>query len=208
MKSTQTIIVLALIIFLTSCGSTTSIEETKTNELPKVEVITPKDAQIEQEVEEEIDEDNEKIEDKNTEEVEIQTEENAPEAMEKTETTPEVLEIPVEEVKQEVIPTTPAPEEESANIPEEKTINLTQNYSSPGGPESFSLSINTSDGKIQNIDISVIEAGNVWQKYISSFANSINNATNGLTIEEASEIGIVSGASLTTNAFKAALKNM
>ena len=43
---------------------------------------------------------------------------------------------------------------------------------------------------------------------MQAFADAINGEISGKTLEEAKEISVVGGSSLTTGAFKAALKSM
>lgn len=90
-----------------------------------------------------------------------------------------------------------------------KIIELKQTYNSPAGEEYVGFRINMNGEKIDSVEVTPILTQNeISEKRISAFAEGITNAISGKTLAQAENISIVWGSSLTTNAFKEALKNM
>lgn len=96
----------------------------------------------------------------------------------------------------------------TSSISESKVTKLNKTYVSPGWNDEIVFSIKTKWDKIENVTIEKIKWDETSKKIIKSFWDSINNVIVGKTIEEAKNISTVWWASLTTNAFKEALKNM
>lgn len=96
-------------------------------------------------------------------------------------------------------------EEESTS----KVIELPQAYTSPAGEENVVFTINVEGGIITDVDVTPKWVENqISQKRIDAFAQNIDAVVEGKTLEEAQNISVVGGSSLTTDAFTAALKNM
>lgn len=91
---------------------------------------------------------------------------------------------------------------------ESKLIKLSKNYVSPGWNDEVAFSVKVSWDKIENVSVEMVKWDETSEKIIKSFRDSINTSIVWKTIEEAKNISTVWWASLTTNAFKAALKNM
>ena len=126
--------------------------------------------------------------------------------------TPPLPEIPSPEVipvETQVVPANTKNEEtrnESSSLP--KVIKLNQTYTSPGWQDEVAFTISLEGNTITEVKSETIKAHEVSQKYQNGFAKDINSAVKGKTLEEAKEISTVAWASLTTGAFKKALKNM
>lgn len=121
------------------------------------------------------------------------------------------------DVKTTEEPTEPTPEKEDDSITEEtqepqasvKIIELSQTYTSPAGEENVRFTIDISGETIENVSVTPVGVENpISNKKITSFADAINTSVTGKTLEEAENIDIVGGSSLTTGAFTQALKDM
>jgi len=90
-----------------------------------------------------------------------------------------------------------------------KIITLKQNYTSPAGEELVEFDIEMDGETITNVKMTPIEVkSEITEKRMAAFSDDINDAVVGKTLAEASDISVVGGSSLTTGAFKTALKNM
>lgn len=107
----------------------------------------------------------------------------------------------VEEIENETTTTT---EETDA----EKIIELNQSYTSPGWEEKVAFTITLDGEKIRSVAVVGTSDNEISGKRMQAFADAINGEISGKTLEEAKEISVVGGSSLTTGAFKAALKSM
>lgn len=91
---------------------------------------------------------------------------------------------------------------------ESKVIKLNKTYVSPGGNDEIAFSVKMNWDKIENVLVETVKWWDISQKMMKLFWDSINTSIVWKTIEEAKNISTVWWASLTTNAFKDALKNM
>jgi outer membrane biosynthesis protein TonB len=124
--------------------------------------------------------------------------------------TPQKETIPEKEVipQKEVIQKKVEKPKETSSLTTSKVVRLTQVYNSPGGQDEIGFNVTIEGNKIKDISANTIKAHKVSQNYQDAFANEIGKAVIGKTLWEAENISTVAGASLTTGAFKKALKNM
>lgn len=61
---------------------------------------------------------------------------------------------------------------------------------------------------INSVKVKGSNENQVSEKYVQRFTNAINSEVSGKTLGEAKNIGTVGGSSLTTGAFKKALKSI
>lgn len=85
---------------------------------------------------------------------------------------------------------------------------LNQMYKTPGWDDEVAFSIKMKWDKIENVMVETVKWSEISTKMMKSFWDWINSVIVWKTIEEAKNISVVGWASLTTNAFKDALKNM
>ncbi|MDD2870422.1 MAG: hypothetical protein PHS49_00395 [Candidatus Gracilibacteria bacterium] len=95
----------------------------------------------------------------------------------------------------------------SANT-ETKVVKLNKVYTTPGGEDEVEFNITMNGNLIENVDTKLIVGGDISQARTKAFSDSVNTELKGKTLEEAAEISIIGGSSLTTGAFKSALKDM
>lgn len=197
MKTTQYIIALLTITLLASCGTNEiqvedknagKVQEEQIQEV--IEPIEPAEEAVLDEIDTAIDE--------IIEEEEIDSAAKAKELLqEKYKKNKEV-----ESVEEN-------PEDIQEEVSSVGLIQLEQTYTSPAGTETVSFQLDINDGVIENVGIIPVWVENpVSTARIDAFANEINTVIIGKTLEEAKNIGVVGGSSLTTEAFITALKNM
>lgn len=198
MKNTKYLIALFAITILASCGTANQeqaiTEDTNTQAQVQETQVSPAT-----EAEELIKELIEESEDTDIIQASAQPEEII-EAMQKDQ---EELETPEAESTVEIEEEAPVETENVSKVELLETV-----YNSPGGPETVVFNVSIRDDIIDNVSLDVLESSPVGDKYLARFESGINDATAGLTIQEASEIPIVSGSSLTTKAFTTALKGL
>ncbi len=85
---------------------------------------------------------------------------------------------------------------------------LTQTYTSPGGEETVAFTIHMDDSQIEKVEVVGTSNNDISKARIQAFADAINTTISGKTLAEAKSIGVIGGSSLTTGAFKEALKSM
>lgn len=175
------IIFLITLFLLASCGKQETQNNEVTNEIPQIDAPT--------------------IETSN----ENTASDNQPDTPEETSQEDDSINTRPEEINIE------NEEEDAMDTPQASTkvIELTQTYVAPPGNETIDISMSLNWNTIENITVSPVWVENpISKKHISGFAENIQDTVAGMTLEEASEISIVAGASLTTWAFKKALKDM
>ena len=89
-----------------------------------------------------------------------------------------------------------------------KVQKLNKTYTSPGGQDEVEFSITMSWSTIENVDAKLVKWLEESEERTEAFQKEINTVLKWKTIEEASQIKIVWGSSLTTEAFKSALKDL
>jgi len=78
-------------------------------------------------------------------------------------------------------------------------------YTSPGGPETITVSLAVTDGAIASASALPGATHAVSTKWQSSFAESISEAVVGKSIDDIAGLDAIGGASLTTGGFKEAV---
>ncbi len=94
------------------------------------------------------------------------------------------------------------------SIPEAKVQKLNKTYVSPGWNDEVEFTVIMNGILIENVEAKLVTWNPDSEKYTAWFAKWINEVVKGKTTEEASTISIVSGASLTTEAFKSVIKDV
>lgn len=89
-----------------------------------------------------------------------------------------------------------------------KVVKLDKVYTSPGWQDEVEFSISLNGNVIENVETKLIKWNNETKRQTENFNKNINDEIKGKTIEEAKNINIVWGSSLTTEAFKSALKDL
>lgn len=89
-----------------------------------------------------------------------------------------------------------------------KVMKIDKTYKSPGWDDKVSFSIKLNWNKIESVAVTPVEWSEKSREEMAEFGKSINSVVSWKTIEEAKNISVVGWASLTTNAFKEALKNI
>lgn len=89
-----------------------------------------------------------------------------------------------------------------------KVVKINKTYVSPGWNDEIEFSIKTNWDKIENVSVNMVKWSEISTKLATSFWEWINSVIVWKTIEEAKNIDTVWWASLTTNAFKEALKDI
>jgi len=86
---------------------------------------------------------------------------------------------------------------------------LTQLYTSPAGEEEVVFAVTMDGDTISHVEVTPKSPqSQISVTRMENFGKNINSEIDGKTILEAQDIGVVGGSSLTTKAFKAALKDM
>ena len=84
------------------------------------------------------------------------------------------------------------------------TYNVTTDYMSPGGKDSLGVTVTLSGNKINQIEVKPMAGDGTSAKYQQNFARGISSVAIGQSIDTF-QVGVVSGASLASNAFNSAL---
>lgn len=230
------IALLVTVFLLVSCGEKDSSDWEKTNKLPEasneileeineeIETLEEPEAEetqpipTEENIEKEFDESDEIEVPTVPDEVPAETDKATAESDETLPSEPAETE-PATSESDEVLPSEPAEvmEEEPIKDPapaaeedtQTKVIELNQTYASPAGDENVRFTINLSGDTIESVSTAAIGVeNNISQARIDAFGAAINSAISWKTLEEAKNIGVVGGSSLTTDAFTAAIKGM
>lgn len=124
------------------------------------------------------------------------------------EVTNELPEVSVpEEILEEVLPIIETLTKDE-NTEEFKVEVLDQTYTTPAGDHDISFTIETNGGIIQSINVDSQEVKNpITLKMIGLFSGA-SSELEGLSIDEAKNIGVIGWASLTTGAFKTAIAGL
>lgn len=101
---------------------------------------------------------------------------------------------------------TPAPVKKAEVMP--KVVKLTQTYVAPDGEAKVEFSISLEGKIIKSVSLKNLAWSDIDKKIEQKFADAINWVIAGKTIEDAKLLSSVGWASLTTNAFVVAIKNM
>ena len=93
---------------------------------------------------------------------------------------------------------------------EKKVIELNQTYTSPAWEEDVAFTINMLGDTIENISVLAWKnvVNNITKARINAFAEAVTDALMGKTLQEAKNVEVIGGSSLTTGAFKKAIKDM
>jgi hypothetical protein len=89
-----------------------------------------------------------------------------------------------------------------------KVQKLNKVYTSPGWQDEVEFSITMSWNTIENVDTKLVKWSEVSEARTKAFKDTVNTELKWKTLEEASKIKIIWGSSLTTEAFKSALKDI
>ncbi len=81
-------------------------------------------------------------------------------------------------------------------------------YTSPAGPESMEMSISLDTDRITAISVIPQATDPKSIRWQTAFAGGVADQVIGKTIAEVADLDVISGASLTTGGFKAALANL
>lgn len=90
----------------------------------------------------------------------------------------------------------------------EKVMKLNQTYTSPGGEDEVEFTVTMNGDTIENVAVKTIKGNDVTKKLQAAFWDAINSEIKGKTLTDVEALSAVGWASLTTGAFKKAVKNM
>lgn len=84
------------------------------------------------------------------------------------------------------------------------TYKVVSDYMSPGGKDQLGVSVTLSGNKISAVTVSPMPGDKTSERYQQRFASGISSVAIGQSIDTF-QVGVVSGASLASNAFNQAL---
>lgn len=105
------------------------------------------------------------------------------------------------------ISTTPTENKVSSNSYKDGTYSVTEDYMSPGGKDSLGVTVTIGGGKISSVDVKNMAGDKTSSNYQNRFIAGISSVALGQSIDNL-KLGVVSGASLATNAFNKALEDI
>lgn len=92
----------------------------------------------------------------------------------------------------------------SASIYKNGSYNVTTDYMTPAGKETLGVNISVNSDKVSSVEVTNMASDKTSKNYQNRFIASIQSQILGKTVDTAS-VGVISGASLTSNAFNQAL---
>jgi uncharacterized protein with FMN-binding domain len=100
--------------------------------------------------------------------------------------------------------TSTLPENPATSKYADGNYNLTTDYMSPGGKDSLGVAVTLANGVITDVSVQNMANDRTSKGYQDRFIGGIKSAVVGKSIDNL-KLGVVSGASLATNAFNKAL---
>ncbi|USN57858.1 MAG: hypothetical protein H6767_05830 [Candidatus Peribacteria bacterium] len=195
----QTIVLLTTITLLVSCGQTETTNETN-------ETTTPAPTPI---INEETAETMEENLPENTETDRVMPGEESSTGTVGTEDTNTEVEAgdPNPSATTE-IEAPAANEENQTSSTDIKVVRLEQTYTSPAGNDSVAFELSMNGETIEGITVTPLTEHPVSIQRINSFGDIIGTFVTGKKVSELDELDAIGGSSLTTNAFKEAIKSL